>query len=50
MHAWLKAIVWREMAFLKAENGDTWRVWFVDGQPMMERLPPDHDYTEALRW
>jgi len=51
MHAFLAATTWRHQAFLRAENGDVFRVWFAgNDNPYIERLvlPRDGEYSEPV--
>ena len=52
MYAFIKATTWHHSAFLRAENGDVWRVWFgTDNQPLIERLTPSQyvDYFVPIQ-
>jgi len=53
MHAFLAATTWRHQAFLRAENGDVFRVWFAGNDYpyiYIERLVPSRygEYSEPV--
>lgn len=51
MRQFTHATAWHAMAFLRADDGNIWRVWFDDGGHMtMERLTSQQieEYGEAV--
>jgi hypothetical protein len=36
--AFVDAVAWRYCAFLRTGNGEFWRIWFDDNEPLIEKL------------
>ena len=48
MDAFLDAVTWHHMVFIRSARGDFYRVWFED-MPLMQRLIGDEaEYREPL--